>query len=54
MKEHLKFALKIAMTLIIINAILDLADMFGFGIARSVIQSPLSVVGVKKAPATAN
>lgn len=53
MKETIKAAGKLVITLIVINAALDVLDMFGFSIARQVVNSPLSLFIKKPAPAAA-
>lgn len=43
MKEHLKAVFTLVVTLILLNALLDVLDMFNFGIARQIVNSPLSL-----------
>lgn len=47
LKEHLKFALKVVVALVIINAILDALSTFGgISVASNFVQHPLATLGL--------
>lgn len=51
-KAHLAFALKVAIALIIVNAIINVFQYFGFGVINAIVYDPLKLVGLNKSSAT--
>lgn len=48
-KAQLAFAGKVVAALVIINAIINVAEYFGFGIVNSIVYNPLKTAGLNKA-----